>query len=227
MRKKNVIRQDDLALRVGWWAAIACTALSLAYIAAQLLEWTGVLGSAGGPNSASTALGLIWLLTPSLLLGSAFVLLAAALHCLAPPERRVLSLAAFAFAILYAALTGLVYYVQLTFVAPRLAAGDAAEIALLLFRPYQSFLFAIDLLGYSFMSLSTLLGAFALPRGRSATAARRAMIANGLLLPFLAFQMLLPGLIWIAALWAVTFPAMTILIARLMGELAREPSRQG
>jgi hypothetical protein len=208
--------QRNTALRLGFWAAIACTMLSLAYSLAQLLEWAGLLGSAGGPNSVSTALGLAWLLTPSLLLGSAFVMLMAALHCLAPPDRRALSLAALAFAIIYATLTGLVYYVQLTFVAPRIAAGEAADIALLLFVPYRSFLFAIDLLGYSFMCLATLLGAFALPDWSGARAVKIAMIANGLLIPFLIFQMQMPGLILVAALWGITFPAATILLARLL-----------
>ena len=210
----------DASPRIGRQAAIACLLLSLCYIAAQAVEWAGGLGSAGGPGSPSTARGLVLLLTPSLLLGPAFVLLASALHCLAPPARRALSLAALAFAIVYASLTGLVYIVQLTFVAPRLAAGETADIALLLFNPYRSFLFAVDLHGYSLMSLSTLLGAFALPDGRGAPAARAAMIANGLLLPFLAFQMLLPGLIWIAAFWALSFPAAMFALARLLRGLA-------
>jgi hypothetical protein len=128
-------------------AAAACAALSLAYVGAQLLEWLGVLGSAGGPESASTPVGLVVLLLPSLLLGPAYVVLCAAWLAIAAAERRVFGLAALAFAVGYATLTGLVYFVQLTFVAPRLAAGATGDIALLLFVPYKSFIFAIDLLG--------------------------------------------------------------------------------
>jgi hypothetical protein len=203
-----------------FWSALACALLSLAYVVAQLFEWAGMLGSAGGPHATSTVFGLTLLLTPSLLLGSAFVLLMAGLHALAPPERRALALAALAFAVVYATLTGLVYYVQLMLVAPRMAAGDMADIALLRFVPYRSFLFAVDLLGYSFMSFATLLAAFALPAHPAARAARVALLANGLLLPFLAFQMIAPGLIWIAALWSLSFPAAMIALIRLARRLA-------
>lgn len=208
------------ARATGFWAAVCCTVFSLAYIAAQLFEWTGALGSSGGPESASTALGIALLLTPSLLLGPSFVVLMAALHVAAPHEGKVFSLAGLAFATMYATLTGLVYFVQLTFVGPRLAAGDTAGIEVLLFVPYNSFLFAVDLLGYSLMSLSTLIGAFALPRYAANRWARRAMIANGLILPFLAFQMFVPALIWPAAAWAITFPAAAILLAAMFRKTA-------
>jgi hypothetical protein len=203
------------ARTVGFWAAVCCAGFSLAYIVAQLFEWAGLLGSSGGPESASTALGIAILLTPSLLLGPSFVVLMAALHIAAPPEGKVFSLAGLAFAAMYATLTGLVYFVQLTFVGPRIAAGDTAGIELLLFVPYKSFLFAIDLLGYSLMSLATLIAAFALPPEPASRWARWAMIANGLILPFLAFQMFVPVLIWPAAAWAIAFPAMAVLLAAM------------
>jgi hypothetical protein len=41
------------------------------------------------------------------------------------------------------------------------------------------------------------------------------LMANGLLLPFIALQMYFHPLIWIAALWAVTFPASTWSLALL------------
>ncbi len=94
-----------------------------------------------------------------------------------------------------------------------------AELGPFLFIPYRSFLFAVDLLGYSMMSLSTLFAAFALAEP-DARAARYAMIANGLIAPFLAFQMYWPSLIWGGALWAITFPVAMIALARLM---ARTP----
>ncbi len=197
-------------------AAIACALLSIFYVVAQLFEWLGLLGSTGGPNAMSTPLGLALLLTPSLLLGSTFLILMAALHHATAPALRVWSQVALAFATVYATLISLVYFTQLTFVGPRLASGDIAGIEPFLFIPYRSFLFAVDLLGYSMMSLSTLFAAFALPPGRRARAARYALIANGLIAPFLAFQMYWPSLIWGGALWAITFPAAMIALARLL-----------
>jgi hypothetical protein len=201
-------------------AAAACSLVfSLAYIGAQVLEWAGLLGSSGGPNASSTAFGIAVLLTPSLLLGPSFVVMMAALHSAAPDERKVFSLAGLALATCYATLTGLVYFVQLTFVGPRLAAGDTAGIELLLFVPYQSFLFAIDLFGYSLMCLASLLAAFALPDFPHRRLTRAAMIANGAIAPFLAFQMFLPVLIWLAALWTITFPLSAALLMRMFRSL--------
>lgn len=203
------------ARRVGIWSASCALAFSLAYIVAQFFEWAGMLGSAGGPNASSSAAGIAILLTPSLLLGPSFVVTMAALHAAAPEGRKVFALSGLAFAAMYATLTGLVYFVQLTFVGPRLAAGETAGIELLLFVPYESFLFAVDLFGYSLMSAATLIAAFGLPQVPAAGWAKRAMIANGAILPFLALQMFVPQLIWPAAAWAVTFPASMALLIRL------------
>ena len=77
---------------------MACAATSIAYCVAQLFEWSGALGSAGGPQSTSTPQGLTLLLLPSLLLGPSFVVTMAALHRAAPEPRKVFSQAALAFA---------------------------------------------------------------------------------------------------------------------------------
>src|SRR3954466_13909788 len=80
------------------------------------------------------------LLTPSLLLGSAFLVMLASIHLLARPERKVWSLTALAFGIAYAVLISMNYFVQLTLVAPRLAAGDTRGLEPFLFVPFNSFL---------------------------------------------------------------------------------------
>ena len=198
---------------LGFWSAVACTALSLAYIVWQLAEWFGLLGSAGGPESSSTPLGIVVLLTPSLFLGSAFLLLLVAIHHVAEPERRVWSQAALAFGTLYTALISITYYVQLAWVGPRLAEGRIEGMGPFLFVPFDSFLYAVDILGYSFMSVATLLASRVFPGEGVERLARRLLIANGALLPFLALQMYLHALIWVAALWAVTFPGSTWALA--------------
>jgi hypothetical protein len=81
------------------------------------------MGSGGGAENASTPFGLFVLLTPSLFLGPSFLLLKVSLHQAAPPDRKIWSHAAVAFATIYTTLFSINYYVQLTWVAPRLAAG--------------------------------------------------------------------------------------------------------
>lgn len=204
--------------RTGFWSAVTATVLSLVYIIAQLAEWAGLLGSDGGPHSGSTPLGLGLLLTPSLLLAPAFLILMASIHQIAPPGRRVFSLAALGFAIVYTTLVGIVYYVQLTLVAPRMARGEMAGIELLEFVPFDSFLYSVDLLGYSCMSLSMLMAAGTLTGSGVRKAARWLLYANGLLLPFLAFQIYFPELIWGGALWGITFPAATAALALMFAK---------
>ena len=202
---------------VGYWSAVLATFFSLAYVAAQLAEWAGWLGSAGGPESGSTPFGLVVLLTPSLFLGSSFLVLMAAVHQLAPIEQRVWSLAALAFATAYATLISTVYFVQLTLVAPRLASDRIEGIEPFLFVPFDSFLYAVDILGYSFMSAATLFAARVFTGDGLQRWARRFLTANGLLIPFLALQLYIHPLIWIASLWAITFPGATWTLALLFG----------
>ena len=196
--------------KLGFWSAVLATTFSSAYIVFQLAEWLGWLGSAGGAHSVSTPLGIFLLLTPSLLLGSAFLVMIVSVHHLAAPDRRVWSSAAIAFATVYVTMISINYYVQLAWVGPRMMEGRTAGMEDFVFVPFDSFLYAVDILGYSFMSVSTL---FAAPVFPPRSAPRVFLIANGLLLPFIALQMYWHSLIWIAALWAVTFPAATWAIA--------------
>ena len=199
--------------RAGLWSASLATAFSLAYVVGQLFEWAGWLGSRGGPESASTPLGIWVLLTPSLLLGSSFLVLAVSVHRSTEPDRRVWSQTALAFATAYAVLISLVYFVQLTLVGPRLADGRTQGIELLLFTPFDSFLYAVDILGYTFMSVATLFMGMSLADEGIERAARRWLFANGGIAPFIALQMYFHPLIWLAAFWAVTFPVSTWLLA--------------
>jgi hypothetical protein len=208
---------------VGYWAAVLATVFSLTYVVAQLAEWVGWMGSAGGPESASTPLGIAVLLTPSILLGSAFLVLLVSVHQVAAPERRVWSQAALAFGTLYAVLISMTYFVQLTLVGPRIAQGRTQGIEVLLFEPFDSFFYSVDLLGYSFMSVATLFAALVFTGGGLERRARLFLLANGLLLPFLVGQLYFNALIWPAALWAVTFPGATWTLALLFRRMSTSP----
>ena len=176
------------AKAVGFWSAVFATVFSVVYVIGQLAEWLEWLGSAGGPKSLSTPLGIVVLLTPSLFLGPSFLFLMLSVDYLTEPDRRIWSRAAAAFATVYTVLISINYYVQLTWVMPRLAIGRTAGMEQFLFVPFDSFLYAVDILGYSFMSVATLLAAMAL-MDRSQRVACRFLVVNGLLLPFIALQM--------------------------------------
>jgi hypothetical protein len=209
---------------LGFWSAVLATIFSITYVVGQIGEWLGWMGSGGGAENASTPLGLIVLLTPSLFLGSTFLLMIVCVHQLAPVDKKVWSLAALVFATAYTVLISINYFVQLTWVTPRLMAGRTAGIEQFLFTPFDSFLYSIDILGYSFMSLATLLAANVFAGPGVERVARSFLLANGLLIPFIALQMYWHALIWIAALWAVTFPGSTWSVAIIFRRARAESS---
>lgn len=167
--------------RLGFWSAAVAALLAISYSIAQVAEWLGLLGSAGGPESTSTPFGLVLLLTPSLFLGTAVVVLMVCVHYYAPADREVWSHLGIVFATIYAALISTNYYVQLTFVLPHLIEGTAESVRVrpFLFVPFDSFLYSVDILGYSFMSLATLCGAFVFTDEGLERMVRWFMIANG------------------------------------------------
>jgi hypothetical protein len=201
--------------KLGLGAAALAAAFALLYDLGQIAEWLGWLGSSGGPESSSTPLGILILLLPSILLAPSFLVTVICARELAVPERRVLGTCAVALATVYVTMICIVYYLQLTLVGPRLAAGRMEGIELLRFVPFDSFLYAVDILGYSFMCAATLFAGLALPATNRTRTARLWLIANGGVIPFLLLQMQFHSLIWIAAAWAVTFPAAMIALARL------------
>ena len=89
---------------LGFWSAVLSMVFSLVYVVGQLGEWLGWLGSKGGAESASTPIGLVVLLTPSLFLGSSFLVLLVSVHQFAGPDKRVWSHAAVAFGSAYTVL---------------------------------------------------------------------------------------------------------------------------
>jgi hypothetical protein len=219
------MRAGPATRAVGFWSPVFATIFSIAYVLGQLAEWFGLLGSRGGAESSSTPLGLFVLLTPSLFLGPSFLLLMLAIDRIAPPERKIWSQAAVAFATIYAALISINYFVQLTWVAPRLAAGRVPGMEPFLFIPFDSFLYSVDILGYSFMSLATVFAARVFTGEGQERVVRLFLIANGLLLPFIALQMYVHWLIWIAALWAVTFPGSSWSLAVLFRHIPEPEAR--
>lgn len=131
-----------------------------------------------------------------------------------------------AFATVYCVMISINYYVQLAWVAPRLAAGRVAGMEPFVFVPFDSFLYAVDILGYGFMSVATTFAAGVFTGRGTERVARWFLVANGLLLPFITLQMYVHWLIWIAALWAVTFPAATWSLAILFRHAAIMETRR-
>ena len=197
-------------MRLGYWASIGAFAASVGYGVPQILQVLGLL-----PDP----LDRILIFAPSLALPPCFVLAMAAAYEEASPADRPLRLGALALALLYAGFVSIVYVNQLGVVIPREMAGQADGYARLACCGFREPMTAIDLLGYTYMSLATLLLS-ATCRG----ALRLLLAANGLLAIPIFLQLFWPALIWAAALWLVVFPAGMLLLA---AAFRRQDRRQG
>ncbi|HVT35269.1 MAG TPA: hypothetical protein VHE37_06785 [Nevskiaceae bacterium] len=193
-----------MSSRFGFWAAWAAAIAAIAYDIPQLLQ---VFGAIREP------LDRILIFAPSLALAPSFVLAVVAVHASTSADRRVWSLGALAIALLYAADVSQVYIIQLGAVIPRDIAGDHSLASAACCGP-QLPMTSLDLLGYTYMSLSTLLLVPVFGNVASMRALRLALALNGCLAPVIFGQLLLPSLIYVAAAWLVTFPACMILLAQ-------------
>ena len=191
--------------RIGFWAALGACLAGSAYTVAQLLQVAGLL-----PDP----LDRILIFAPSLVLAPAFVLTMCAVCDRAGQARRVYGLAALATAIMYAVLVSIVYVTQLGVVIPHDLNGTGTSVAYLACCGQGQFTTGLDLLGYTLMSISTLVAA---PVFTGHAWTQRWLVANGLLAPFLVAQLAWPALIVIGALWLITFPAAMAAAALVFG----------
>jgi hypothetical protein len=196
----KVAIEGGAASRLGYWAAIAAVVTSAGYGIPQILQVAGLL-----PDPIDRIL----IFAPSLALAPCFVLALVAAYEGAPGPLRPARLAALALALLYAAFVSLVYVNQIGVIIPRDIAGTGRGFALFACCGFRQPMTAIDLLGYSYMSLATLfLGATY--RG----ALRWALLLNGVLGLPVFLQLFWPALIWLASPWLIVFPVAMALLAR-------------
>jgi hypothetical protein len=186
--------------RLGYYSAWAAAIASIAYDVPQVLQVAGML---------PTPLDRYLIFAPSLALAPCFVVAVAATYDEGLRGQRPWRLAALGLAVLYAACVTMVYVNQLGVVLPRELSGESKGYELLACCGFRQPFTVIDLLGYTYMSLSTLLLA---PTYRGAL--RWILSLNGVLAIPIFLQLFWPQLIWAAAPWLVTFPAAMLLLAR-------------
>jgi hypothetical protein len=152
-------------------------------------------------------------LAPSIVLAWSYMVLMACVLDVAPSERKIWGMIGFGFALMYSVMNSIVYFTELIVVLPKVLRNEGESVSVLLFEP-GAFLFAVNGLAYGFMSMAALFAAqvFA-PEGAEEARVRRAMLAHGVIGPFIVGAVVWPPLVCIGALWIVTFPAMGMLLA--------------
>lgn len=154
----------DWAYHLGLWSAVAVTVLGILYFACIV----GAILTGGmtlpPPNWLQLAGGLVSLLSCPLL-----VALMAALHAVTPPVKRVLSLTALGFTLLFAAFVSINRFTQFGAVRQSLVAGTTVGIDW--FLPYgeRSVMLGLEIAGWGwFLGLALLAAAPLFSGDRSA-----------------------------------------------------------
>ena len=190
--------------QLGFWSAAAAT---------LLVAVAGITATASIQPFA-TVVG--FLLTLS------FLVLIACIHCYASEERKVFSLVGLSFAIIYATLISVNYFIQLTFVRQ-----TTIDVSVFDMTNSQSMMWVIEVLGYLFMGLSTLFAAPVFGKGKIEGLVRWLFVANGILgiLTPIAYALSLPIEILLGGLivWDIVMPLATASLAYLFRRVGQTP----
>ena len=188
--------EKKLAYRTGFWSAT---------IATVLVVVAGITATASIQPFA-TVIGF--------LLTSAFLVVMVSVHCYASDEKKVFSLVGLSFAIIYATLISMNYFIQLTFVRQ-----STFDVSIFDMTNTQSMMWVIEVLGYFFMGLSTLFAAPVFGKGKIEGLVRWLFVANGILgiLTPIAYALSLPIEILLGGLivWDIVMPFATASLAYL------------
>lgn len=205
----------SFSAKVGYWAAFGTLVFSITYAIPQV-----VLGI-----EMPETLPWLWIiLLPSLLLAPAFLIQMVAVHHRTPAHLRIWTHVAVVFATAYFVFVSSVYFINLTVVAPRMAAGDLGELEVLRYAP-RTFMTGIDALGYASMSLATLFAAQAFDSGKRERWIKRLFVINGALAPIILATQVWPRLAYAATPWLVAVPGSSLLLVLLFRQDGRADRR--
>jgi hypothetical protein len=152
------LSEKETVYKLGFWSAIVAT---------LLLILAGITATAS-IQPLATIIGFLVTLF--------FLIVMACVHSYASDEKKVFSLIGLSFAIIYAVLISLNYYIQLTFV--RQTTFDASMFDIT--NP-QSMMFVIESLGYFFMGLATLFAAPLFSSSKTENLIKWLFVTNGIL----------------------------------------------
>ena len=167
------MNQNPIA-QLGFWSSIVVTLMLIIFPLSLAFDW-----------SLDIAYGSSFLLAP------AFVTMMVSIHHYAAPDKKVWSQLGLSFAIIYAVMCSLTYYVQLTFVKNNYLPIADEAIAPFVFIPGTP-IFAQDMLGYVFFCLATLAAGFVFTGGKLEAWIKRLFVLNGVL--FAVPTLILPAL---------------------------------
>ncbi|GBO51506.1 hypothetical protein APA_470 [Pseudanabaena sp. lw0831] len=153
---------------------------------------------------------------PAFFLAPTMVILIACINAIAPESKKIFSQIGLAFAIVYAAIIPTNYYLQIFVVRLNLQSGTLGGLSILAQPNLHSIFFALETLGYGFLSLATIFISLVFTSGKLEIWIRSLFIVSGavgifgvLVAPFNQPYLIFAGL----GLWSLAFPISTILLS--------------
>lgn len=207
--------------QVGFWSG-ALTAIwtvwfTLAFFAWYAIsppsEWQGIQTYAA---SFQPVPFLAWVI-PCVLLALTFPVLMSSIYLYASDEKKIWGLLGLVFALIYAAILGLNYWIMFAVVSPALVGNHTEGLALFVIGSPFSIAFSLEGFGYSLMGLSMLFAGPVFSEGKFERLIRWLLSLNGI-----QVIAVIAGLleVWMAtmvslAIWCISFPVAAILLAIL------------
>ena len=202
------------AITLGFWSAILSTVFTIVFVVLALVftpeEWSGIVSYAKNFNFLQMANFI-----PVILLAPTVIVLMVCIHFVAPETKKVFSLIGIAFSSVYAAIICTNYYLQLFVVRLNLLSDTLDGLAILAMPNLHSIFFALETIGYAFLSLATLFVSPVFRGGKLEGWIRWLFIISGVLgifgvlvAPFDQPILIFAGL----GIWSLAFPISTALI---------------
>lgn len=153
----------SLDTRIGFWSSLSFTVLGLVLTAAnigiglsdQWQAWEGLDAYAEWFSSVRVNFFTIAFIA-SFLMTILFLGIMAALHSLAPDGKKILGMLGISFTAICITLVSVTYYTQLSIVPNSIQSGQVEELTRFVYHSPNSFVFAIDILGFFFLGLAAL-----------------------------------------------------------------------
>ena len=172
--------------RLGFWSAVLTAVFAAAFFLACFLT-----PPRSGPFAPAAIIVLypytnvaafipndyLWLY-PGILLALIFIVLVVCIHSYAPSDRKIFSHIALSFAVIYATIILIDYFIQFTVVIPSILTGETAGLSLFTQYNPHGFFIALETLGYSMMSGAFLFVAAVFAGGKLERALRWIFIAG-------------------------------------------------
>ncbi|MGZ4902892.1 MAG: hypothetical protein ACXV3U_05545 [Halobacteriota archaeon] len=158
--ERPIITMDAMASRLGFWAAILTAIVAAVFFISGIMTppRSGPFAPAANvipyPYTSVAAFipgDYLWLY-PGILLAPVFVILMVCIHSYARSDRKIFSLVALSFAIIYATIIFIDYVTQFTIVIPSILTNETAGLSLFTQYNPHGFFITFETLGYSMMS---------------------------------------------------------------------------